>query len=216
MSDSTLHPIRPRLPLYENPLEPRPSMAPNWALACRMSRGELNQELLRYAGACMRSHRSEYAADAAHLAALAAESLLRPTNCPASERHALPYMKCIVRVLARRAAQRNRFTPLSDGLLGNEVSLNSWDEAHAIQAARDVHEAVATLPAQMRSVCELYWLEGYTAPQIAAKKGLALSTIKNEIARARIRLKTALTRYDPQTSGNHPHRRSDADETNEM
>ena len=63
----------------------------------------------------------------------------------------------------------------------------------------DLHAAIMALPPRYRCVVVLHDIEGFTHEEIAAMLGIVPGTSKSQLARARIKLRDALTRDTQRT-----------------
>jgi RNA polymerase sigma-70 factor (ECF subfamily) len=72
------------------------------------------------------------------------------------------------------------------------------DDPAALLVARELHEAIDALPAEVREVAEFHWYLGMTKSEAAAALGLSLSTVKRRCIEAKLLLEKRIgTRSDP-------------------
>ncbi len=111
--------------------------------------------------------------------------------------------------------RRRRTTPLSlealtaEDALPDEILLNNWqvlpEQALLSAETRQVlDEAVAQLSPALRAVFLLRDVEGFSTRETAEILGISLDAVKTRLARARLRLREALTRYFGQDAEETP------------
>jgi DNA-directed RNA polymerase specialized sigma24 family protein len=133
----------------------------------------------------------------------AIETLLHPTACPGEEAAAVRYVKGMIRLKIRKVHARNRAAELREVHTVMEPD-SAYRAAAAITQTRDVQQALADLPACACDTNTRYWIHGDTAREIATDQGHALSTVKNQVARARPKLRSALRRHATDGHGAGP------------
>lgn len=93
--------------------------------------------------------------------------------------------RCIDRI---RSAERRRRVSMEEAELP-VAEVDPWaQERHAVQ------RAMSTLPQEQRDVVMLTYFEGLSGPEIAARFGVPLGTVKSRLASAVTRLRAALGR----------------------
>lgn len=75
------------------------------------------------------------------------------------------------------------------------------DDFLSKMAAEDVAALVQKLPPAYRLTLNLFALEGYSHPEIAAMLGISVGASKSNLAKARARLKQMMTDYLPKKYG---------------
>jgi RNA polymerase sigma-70 factor (ECF subfamily) len=100
--------------------------------------------------------------------------------------------------IAVRHLQRKRIR-LADDTDGDESLLDGIADGFDLEAAcandetmRHLHDAIESLPPLQRTLLTLYHLEEMSIPEIAGITGMAGSTIKSHLFRARLRLRGVL------------------------
>jgi RNA polymerase sigma factor (sigma-70 family) len=104
----------------------------------------------------------------------------------------------IMRNLARHASgDARKHVCLDDDCVAAKELVDPYERANRAYVVRDVRTALTVLPAQMRAISILYWLEDKTAPQIAIDLRIAEPTVREQLRRAKARLQNQLRRYAP-------------------
>lgn len=99
-----------------------------------------------------------------------------------------------------RSRRRNRRNQIVEGELRHAAAEESPSPERSLALVRDqerLREAMASLPVAQRETLEVAFFEGLTYPEIAAREGVPLGTVKSRAARALHALKDALERADP-------------------
>jgi RNA polymerase sigma-70 factor (ECF subfamily) len=121
-----------------------------------------------------------------------------------------PWLITLVRNLAiDRTRRRDRRGALARDVVAHEP-VEPVPDAEALTSAAasraQVRRALATLPEVQRATLEIAFFEGLSYPEIAAREGVPLGTIKSRAARAITSLREALVRegfaFDELSLGN--------------
>ena len=99
-----------------------------------------------------------------------------------------------------RARRRSRRAQIAEGELRHELPEAPRDPEGSLSALREgerVRKALDTLPSVQRLTLEVAFFEGLSYPEIAAREGIPLGTVKSRAARALHALKEALERAEP-------------------
>lgn len=94
----------------------------------------------------------------------------------------------------RREKRRPQLEPLPESGEWGEASEESAALVHTEH--EDVRKALKSLPAESRTLFELHFIEGLTHPEIVAKTGQPLGTVKTRLRRGLIELRNQLRGRD--------------------
>lgn len=125
-----------------------------------------------------------------------AEDLVQDTWLRASKRLALfewrsalgTWLCAIAINCARERARRRAVEIAGDADAAERIAA----PARAPAASIDLERAIASLADGYREVLELYEVDGFTHAEIAASRGVAVSTSKSQLARARALMRAKL------------------------
>lgn len=98
-----------------------------------------------------------------------------------------------------RARRRNRRNQIVEAELRHETPEEPVSPENSLALMRDqarMRKAMASLPAAQRETLEVAFFEGLSYPEIAAREGVPLGTVKSRAARALHALKDVLERAE--------------------
>ncbi|MGL4400752.1 MAG: sigma factor-like helix-turn-helix DNA-binding protein, partial [Luteolibacter sp.] len=91
----------------------------------------------------------------------------------------------------RRQGRKPDFEPLS---AAGSIPLPALEKSSVLLDSETVKSSLASFPADTRQLFDLFFEEGFTHPEIAAKTGLPLGTVKTRLRRGLILLREQLQR----------------------
>lgn len=91
----------------------------------------------------------------------------------------------------RRQGRKPDFEPLS---AAESVPLPGLEESSVVCDPETVKSSLASFPADTRQLFDLFFEDGFTHPEIAARTGLPLGTVKTRLRRGLITLREQLQR----------------------
>jgi RNA polymerase sigma factor (sigma-70 family) len=157
---------------------------------CNLVRHRLD-ELHAFARQAHRRLSAEHM-DAEDVVAESLVVLLTSPQVPSGADDVVRYAKGVIRRIAARSVRRERRRLTLRKAYGAPQHSDRFAEAPTADLKAAVRTAMRSLPRRTQQIAVRYWLWDKTAPEISAEDGVAVSTIRNQLADARRRLRVHL------------------------
>jgi RNA polymerase sigma factor (sigma-70 family) len=118
---------------------------------------------------------------------------------PDVDRRAMKFVQTVIRYRARHINRCEARMVSFDEEQSPIDLVDGWERCAQIFLVRDVTNSLARLPARQREVASLHWLEQRSCPEIAARLGITVRTVKELLRRARRSLRAKLAHHRSQS-----------------